>query len=122
MTAAKLVDKPLVLVGNDTDLLVMLIDKAIILIDMQFSPHPPTIYCIHKTQHALHGCDTVSALQNKSKRKAFLILENRTKIDCEMLNVFVDQNAKKDDIAQAGEVFLLRLYGSTHCTSLDEHR
>ena len=29
LTAAKLLDKPVVLVGNDTDLLVMLIDKAI---------------------------------------------------------------------------------------------
>ena len=39
-----------------------------------------------------------------------------------MLNVFVDHNAKKGDIAQAGEVFLLKLYGSTHSTSLEEHR
>ena len=42
LTTAKLLDKPVVLVGNDTDLLVMLIDKTITLIDihMQFSLHP----------------------------------------------------------------------------------
>ena len=47
LSAAKLLDKPVVLVDNDTDFLVMLIDKAIFLMDiyMQFSPHPPTIYC-----------------------------------------------------------------------------
>ena len=102
---------------------------------IQFSPHTPTIFCIHKRQDALHdnvrnhifsahvftGCDTVSALHNICKRKALSILDNR-KIDWDMLNVFVDQNAKKDDIAQTGEVFLLKLYGSTHCTSLYEHR
>ena len=57
LTATKLLDKPVVLVGNETDLLVMLIDKAIFLMDiyMQFSPHPPTIFCIHKTQDALHA-------------------------------------------------------------------
>ena len=65
------------------------------------------------------GWVTVLALYNISKRKALSILNNRT-IDWDMLNVFVDQNAKKDDIS--GEVFLFKLYGSTHCTSLDEHR
>ena len=47
LIAAKLLDKPVVFVGNDTDLLVMLIDKTIPLIDiyMQFSLHP--YYVLH---------------------------------------------------------------------------
>ena len=46
LTAEKLLDKPIVLVGSDTDLLVMLIDKAIPLMDiyMQFSLHSPIHY------------------------------------------------------------------------------
>ena len=64
---------------------------------MQFSPYPPTIFCIHKTLDALHdnvrndilfahaftGCDTVPALHNIGKRKALSILDNRT-IDGDM--------------------------------------
>ena len=84
---------------------------------MQFIPHPPTIFCIHKTQDALH--DNVN--NHILFAQALSILDNR-KIDWNMLNVFVDQNAKKDDIAQTEKVFLLKLYGSTHSTSLDEHR
>ena len=43
LTAAKLLDKPVVLVGNYTDLLVMLIDKQVFFMDiyMQFMPPSP---------------------------------------------------------------------------------
>ena len=58
LAAAKLLDKPIVLAGNDTDLLVMLIDKAIplVYIYMQFSLHPPTIFC----NHEIHIQDVMS--------------------------------------------------------------
>ena len=112
LTAARLLDKSVVLVGNDTDLLVMLIAKAIPLLDiyMQFSLHLTTIFHIHEIQNDLHinvrkhilfahtftGSDTVSTSHNMGKRKALSILANRI-IDWDMLNVFVDLNAKKDD-------------------------
>ena len=48
LTAGKLLDKPIVLIGSDTDLLVMLIYKAIPLMDiyMQFSLYSP-YYILH---------------------------------------------------------------------------
>ena len=137
LTSANLLDRPVILVGTDTDLLVMLVDKADPTMDvyMQFTNHPPAIYSIHEIQETLHavvkkyilfahaatGCDTVSALYNIGKRKALSVLENN-RIDWDILDVFGQQNPSTDEIARVGEAFLLQLYGATHCTSLDKYR
>ncbi|KAL8607718.1 hypothetical protein ACOMHN_039391 [Nucella lapillus] len=137
LTSANLLDRPVVLVGTDTDLLVMLVDKADPTMDvyMQFTNHPPTIYSIHEIQETLHavvkkyilfahaatGCDTVSAMYNIGKRKALSVLQNN-RIDWDILDVFGQQNPTTDEIARVGETFLLQLYGATNCISLDKYR
>ena len=130
-------DRPVILVGNDTDLLVMLVDKAIptMNIFMQFSSYPLTIYSIIDIQNALHevakkhilfahavtGCDTVSALYGVGKQKALAVLQN-DRIDWDVLDVLQQPNSSKYDIAQAGETFILKLYGATQYTTLDKYR
>ncbi|KAL8625264.1 hypothetical protein ACOMHN_030022 [Nucella lapillus] len=115
LTSANLLDRPVVLVGTDTDLLVMLVDKADPTMDvyMQFTNHPPTIYSIHEIQETLHavvkkyilfahaatGCDTVSAMYNIGKRKALSVLQNN-RIDWDILDVFGQQNPTTDEIAR----------------------
>ena len=137
LTAAHIMDRPVILVGNDTDLLVMLVDKAIptMNIFMQFSSYSLTIYSIIDIQNALHevakkhilfanavtGCDTVSALYGVGKQKALAVLQN-DRIDWDVLDVFQQPNSNKDDIAQAGETFILKLYGATQSTTLDRYR
>ncbi|KAL8625560.1 hypothetical protein ACOMHN_014648 [Nucella lapillus] len=122
LTSANLLDRPVVLVGTDTDLLVMLVDKADPTMDvyMQFTNHPPTIYSIHEIQETLHavvkkyilfahaatGCDTVSAMYNIGKRKALSVLQNN-RIDWDILDVFGQQNPTTDEIARDGLTFLI---------------
>ena len=98
---------------------------------IQFRPHPPIIFCIHKRQDALHDtvrnlfCSRIYWMRYRFGIAQYMQTKSPVdsrKIEWDMLNVFVDQNAKKDDIVQTGEVFLFKLYGSTHCTSLEEHR
>ncbi|KAL8606327.1 hypothetical protein ACOMHN_050807 [Nucella lapillus] len=119
LTSANLLDRPVVLVGTDTDLLVMLVDKADPTMDvyMQFTNHPPTIYSIHEIQETLHavvkkyilfahaatGCDTVSAMYNIGKRKALSVLQNN-RIDWDILDVFGQQNPTTDEIARVSSM------------------
>ena len=137
LTAAHIMDRPVILVGKDTDLLVMLVDKAIptMNIFMQFSSYPLTIYSIIDIQNALHevakkhilfahavtGCHTVSALYGVGKQKALAVLQNEI-IDWDVLDVFQQSYSSEDDIAQAGEMFILKLYGATQSTTLDKYR
>ena len=83
--SAALLDRTIILVGNDTDLLVMLIDKVTpnTKLHMQFSSNPDVIFSIDQIQqsisvvlkshllilHAFTGCDNVSAIYNIGKRK-----------------------------------------------------
>ena len=79
---------PVVLVGNDTDLLVMLVANSNSPnVYMQFAKD--SVYSIHKIQQALDpqvrsniltalamtGCDTVSALYGIGKKKAINMLQ-----------------------------------------------
>lgn len=137
LASATVQDRPVILVGNDTDLLVMLVDKATPTMDiyMQFRNNPLTIYSITEIQQALHavvkrhilfahavtGCDTVSALYNIGKRKALSILEHDGN-NWDNLDVFRRENADRDEIEQGGESFLLHLYGATQSASLDKAR
>ena len=88
-----------VLVGTDTDLLVMLIDKvASENINMQHSVN--NVYNVHNMQklmhslsrrhillaHAIKGCDTVSALFGIGKKKSLGVLEGIN--DSDLLDVY----------------------------------
>lgn len=73
--------------------------------------------------HAFSGCDTTSALFNQGKVKFLTILKKHKNLQ-EVIQVFQDSNAEADTIADAGERFLLALYGANHedNISLDAYR
>ena len=117
--SAALLDRTIVLVGNDTDLLVMLIDKVTpnTKLHMQFSSNPDVIFSIDQIQqslsvvikshllilHAFTGCDNVSAIYSIDERKAVPVLNA----------------VPSDDLQCLG---MLKLYGAKRASSLDYYR
>lgn len=73
--------------------------------------------------HAFGGCYTTSALFNQGKMKFLTILEKHTDIHA-ALQVFKNEHASADEVADAGEKFLLALYGSKdkENNGLDKYR
>ena len=70
--------------------------------------------------HAISGCDTVSAVYGVGKKKALAVLESG---DWDVLDVFLKTNPNHDEVARAGEMFLIKLYGRKHtCKTLDKLR
>ena len=127
-------DDPVVLVGNDTDLVGELVsESASENVFMKFGYQQT--YRISDMQaklnenirrhilllHSISGCDSVSALFRKGKKAMFnLFLKPE---DFSFLDIFQNSNATGDEIAEAGEKLLLKLYGADESTqSLDEHR
>ena len=60
-------------------------------------------------------------MYNVGKQKALSVLENNL-TNWDILDVFSQWNPSRDDIARAGETFLLKLYGATQSRSLDKYR
>ena len=127
--------KPVVVVGTDTDLLVMLVTLATTNMDLYMlcCKNPTTLYRVHDIQasigdtskylmvlHAITGCDTVSALYRQGKRKAFNLVHNNKEYD--LLNTFINAESTHQQVQEAGESFLLKLYGASSCASLDVFR
>jgi hypothetical protein len=126
---------PVVVVGTDTDLLVMLVARATTTTDMYklCRSNPVTVFHIHEIQHAigdtinhlmfLHavtGCDTVSAIYRQGKRKAFNMVHKKREYD--LLETFINTRSTHDEVKRDGEAFLLKLYGASKLESLDEYR
>lgn len=125
--------RPVVLVGTDTDLLVMLVDRATTdNIYMQYSRE--SVYNIQSIQqkigsqirqhiliaHAITGCDTTSGMYGIGKKKAIDVLG---KGEWNILDVFKQSDASADEIARVGELFLLKLYNAKQSvTTLDKLR
>ena len=65
------------------------------------------------TKHALSGCDTVSALYMKGKKKATQLLHKKK---WDILNIVLQPGITHEDIVFAGERFLLGLYGAVEST------
>ena len=124
--------RPVVVVGNDTDLLVILIDRscpnlfmhyqhAVIYSIQAITDALSDTVCDHLlVAHAITGCDTVSAMHKVGKRASIRELKAQ---DCTFLEIFQLENATHDQIAQAGERFVLHLYRAKKtCKSLDNWR
>lgn len=126
---------PAAVVGNDTDLLVMLVARANDSTDMfmMCRSKAVTVFRIRDIQdaigetkdhlmflHAVSGCDTVSAILRQGKIKAFNIAHNRREYD--NLNIFTNSGSTHEDVERVGEAFLLKLYGASTYDSLDKYR
>lgn len=129
-----------VLVGNDADLLVMLLvtveeeHSGLCMCFPGSGKSPERIYNILQIQasiapqqqhllflHAITGCDTTSAVFKHGKRSAHKLLKNDALLACKV-KIFNDALATHAAVASAGEEFFLRLYGSQSLKSLDELR
>ena len=72
-------------------------------------------------EHALNGCDTVSAPYMKGKKRALKVL--RSYGDQDSLTTLTEPRCTPEDIiANVGEMFLLKMYGAVSSTSLDKLR
>ena len=128
--------KPVIAVGTDTDILVMLVARATTNMDVHMlcRKNPPKLYRIRDIQdnigdtsfylmvlHAITGCDTVSAPFRQGKRKAFNLLHKKQ--DYGLLKNFNSAGSTHQEVQKAGESFLLKIYGASNkCTSLDKLR
>ena len=71
--------------------------------------------------HAISGCDTTSALYSKGKKTVVkMVQENQAVRD--HMNVFLKSTSSYDEVAEAGEKFLLALYGAANFESLNKYR
>jgi len=131
--------RPVTIIGDDTDLLVILAatattsDNIFILkpgvgtkpskvINCQtMLQHLGSIRCFVPFAHAMTGCDTTSALYRKGKRQAMQLIMKCPDVhdDAEIFN---QPKSSKEAIAEAGERFLLRLYGAVNEASLNDLR
>jgi len=66
-------------------------------------------------------CDTVSALYGQDKKKAFQLIQ-RDVNSFQFLDCFSNAESTKEEIASAGERFILQLYGAQKIQSLDRFR
>lgn len=71
--------------------------------------------------HAMSGCDTTSALLNQEKLKFLKVLQRNNDLQ-PVIDAFKDPHAYQDEIAEAGNVFLMARYGKGHETSLNDLR
>ena len=126
-SALNVLDKPAVVVGTDTDLLVALIARApkdSQLHMLRPSSNNTTVFDIKSLQsavgeckdsllflHAVTGCDTTSALYNQGKKKAYTLLKEHTGL-AKGVSIFNMPQAAKKDLISAGEKFLLHLYSA----------
>lgn len=127
------------IVGDDTDLLVILAatattsDNIFILKPGVGTKPSKVINCQTMLQHlggvrylvpfvhAMTGCDTTSALYRKGKRQAMQLIMKSPDVHDDA-ETFSQPESSKEAIAIAGERFLLRLYGAVNESSLNDLR
>lgn len=129
-----------IIVGEDTDLLVIMIALANLnnecfMLMPASKDKPQRVFSSQQLQralgdvanhilflHAVTGCDTTSSLFKKGKKQAFRLLQSNEELR-EKVVVFNDKDASHEDIAQAGEYFLTTLYnGRVSSDKLNETR
>ena len=135
LTVAEKEEVPVVVVGTDTDLLVMLVARASSGTDtyMKCCSNPEMVFRVSDIQdalgdtrnyllaiHAITGCDTVSAIYRRGKRNPFRMVHKKGKD--EFLGTFANSASTPDEVEKAGEGFILQLYGASKYASLNKYR
>ena len=106
---------PVVLVANDTDLIILLVKHSTPLSNVYLmkESNPVTLYKINEIQekiplphrdyllvlHCLTGCDTTSAFFRKGKRIGYNVLVKMKNLDLKSLKVFTQENNSNEAIA-----------------------
>lgn len=117
-----------VVVGDDTDLLVLLVGKQFLHKNMYMlkpgnSRVPDKVFDINLIQkklgpiretllilHALSGCDTTSYPYRKGKKTIFNCLRKNVDLNKQLI-LFNNENANKQDLVKLGIKFFLCIYG-----------
>jgi hypothetical protein len=126
-----------VVVGEDTDLLVLLTglsDRNIYMMIPNKGNRPTKVFSIQSLQesmgdmknyilmtHALTGCDTTSAIHGKGKVQAFNKIKKDDKLK-EVMAIFNNESASPQEVCSAGESFMSILYGGKLTDDLDTLR
>ena len=126
---------PVVVIGTDTDILVMLIARATASMNLYMlcNVRPLTLFSIKELQealglnkvnllfiHAVTGCDTTSALYNQGKCKGLKLIQVNNSLFSQIA-VFLRPSSTHEEVAIAGEKFLLALYGAGKFDSLNKY-
>lgn len=140
--AAELTGRPVVVVGNDADLVAMLTSAADenTMVYIMLETNPVNIYKVQEmqenfshnhreliiTMHCLTGCDTTSACFQKAKPTGITALKSLTPDETAQMKTFItpyeDIDQKKEEVAGAGEKFMLKLYKAATATTLNRQR
>lgn len=126
---------PVIVVGEDTDLLVLLVALSHDNAQIWFQrPRISDYFSIAEERdwlndmctyllfvYAFTGCDTTSALYRRRKIGAYNILVNDEPMK-EKIKIFLNRNAKKEALTAAGESFMLAVYKNETSQSLDDLR
>ena len=116
---------PICLDANDTDILVMVVHAGSVSADL-IMKLPSDRYRITDIKqglkpnavkyalvaHGMSGNDTVSALFRRGKCIAFKVIDKGTVNDLSYLDTFLSKTSSHDEVAFAGEKFLLAMYNS----------
>ena len=135
LTLAPTERKPVVVVGTDTDLLVMLISRSSSDMDIHMLCHRNLLllYNIDELQldvgdmkqhlmfvHAISRCDTVSAPYMKGKKIVLGVVPRYG--DQDSFSTFTEPRSPPEGITHVGVRFVLKLYRAVISTSLDKLR
>ena len=71
-------------------------------------------------KHTITFRDTLSAIHQQGKRKAFNIVHKKK--DHDQLKIFTKSESTHEEIKAAGEQFMLKMYGASKYNSLNEYR
>lgn len=130
------VHKKVVVVGEDVDLMVLLIaltpvHQEIFLVKPGSGKVGNKLYSTKQhhhfkdsilVSHAFTGCDTTSAILHKGKKTFLNLLKKNEKL-LDDVEIFNNANSTRDSIRQAGERLMLALYGAGDGkTSINNYR
>uniref|UniRef100_A0A1Y1KNT3 Uncharacterized protein n=1 Tax=Photinus pyralis TaxID=7054 RepID=A0A1Y1KNT3_PHOPY len=128
-----------VLVGQDTDLMALLIfhntEGNVAMLRPGTAGKSDKLTNIRKLQtalgdkvchnilfaHAVSGCDTTSAFYKKGKTSALTTLQKDETLSQSIL-IFNDVKAPMNELLKQGEAFILKWYGAKKCKTLDNYR
>lgn len=129
-----------IVVGTDTDLLVLLValvpdNQSIYFCKQNTGKAPTKVYysiakLIHKLDnkrklllfaYAITGCDTTSCFFGLGKNKAMEMIQTSKEAQTQAL-VFTHHGVSKEELRTNGEKFILNLYGLKRYTNLNEAR
>ena len=125
--------------GQDTDLMVLLIDQCrtdnVYMLRPGAAGKSHRISNVYKLKqnlnksvvskilflHAMSGCDTTFPFYKKGKKTTLTVLE-KEKVLSSDLQIFISESPDTEQLLQVGENFILKWYGSVKSKNLNEYR